>query len=134
MSVNKLREFDSFQRQIFNYIKDYHPHLMENKEELEEIIIRRANNAEEAYIKSIKNGDPHYEAQSEANAILHEGLEFSPIEYIKILYEENHKKEITNATAIEIYNKTKDIFFKYGQDFEGTELEENLIEELIPFM
>ena len=134
METKSLNSADIFQNRIFRYLKDYFPHLFENEEEVKQMIIDRAENAKQAYSKAIRNGQNHIEAMEEANEILHADLEFSPIEYIQELFEEKKNKFLSIEQVIPIYQKTKPIFDKYGKDIEGTEGEENLIEELMPYI
>ena len=131
MKNSGLNILNSFQRQIFNYIKDYHPYILEDRKIAVEMIIKRADKAQEAYSNSIKEGRLHYWAMKEANEALHAGLEFSPISYLKEFYEEATDITINDKEAIEMYKKTTHIFNEYGNDIEGSDKEEELREELI---
>ena len=61
-------------------------------------------------------------------------LEFSPCAYIKEFYEELHHEEIDDEQAVSIWQKTEDIFENYGMDVEGSDAEDRLRDELLPFM
>lgn len=134
MDTNKLSVLDKYQKRIFDYIRDYHPQIFIDKEELKRTVISRANSAQEAYTKAIQRGANDVEARYEANQVLHTFLEFSPCAFIKGFYEELYDDIIDNEQALEIYQKTEDIFEKYSDDVEGTDEEDNLREELKPFM
>lgn len=134
MDTSKLNIGDAYQKQIYDYIRDYHPQLFLDEDEMVQIVIDRANSAQEAFTKETLRGGNYLEAKYEANQALHAGLVFSPCSYIKEFYEELHNDIIENEQAVEIWLETKDIFPKYGEDFEGTDAEDNLREELEPFM
>ncbi|MBW8323701.1 MAG: DUF1896 domain-containing protein [Prolixibacteraceae bacterium] len=132
---DELNTADVFQNRIFKYILDYHPYLLEDREVAKEIIITRANLARESYKKASLDGKPHYMAMEEANTILHAGLEFSPISFLQEIYKSaTHGEDLDDKKAVEIYKKTKDIFEKFGNDVEGTDQEDLLVNELIPFL
>lgn len=133
MDTNKLNAADNFQREIYAYIKDCHPHLLED-EETSQLIIDKANQAQETYSNAIAAGKPHHMAMEDANIVLYADLEFSPISYLQELYEGNKGEVLDNERAIDIYRQTKPIFDKYGKDIEGSENEFMLINELTPFL
>ena len=134
MDTNKLSVLDKYQKRIFDYIRDYHPQIFIDKEELKRTVISRANSAQEAYTKAILRGENDVEARYEANQVLHAFLEFSPCAYIKEFYEELHHEEIDDEQAVLIWQKTEDIFENYGMDVEGSDAEDRLRDELLPFM
>ena len=131
MENSGLNSLNSFQRQIFNYIKDYHPHLMVDEKELENLVVIKAKHAQETYSNSIREGNPHYIAMEEANEALHAGLEFSPISYLKDYCEEATDIIINDTEAVKMYKKTTHIFNEYGNDIEGSDKEDELREELV---
>lgn len=134
MNSNGLSILNAYQRRIFEYIRDYHPHLMKNKNLLKRMIISRANAADEVYRREVSNGTPSYIASYDANEVLHAGLEFSAISYLKELYEDKKDEIIENKKAIAIYKKTKSIFDIYGAEIEGDEREMEMIERLMPYL
>lgn len=134
MNTSQLNLTNSYQRRIYDYIRDYHPQIFIDKKELEETVISSASSAQSAYDSAIKRGENPVEAGYVANQVLHCFLEFSPCAFIKGFYEELYDDIIDNEQALEIYQKTEDIFEKYSDDVEGTEEEDNLREELKPFM
>ena len=128
---NKLELGNCFQKEIYEYLKEYHPYLFLNIEEAEKIIIDRATKAEHIYSNEIKEGKNHIDAMNDANLVLHEDLEFSPTTYLQSLYEEHTGKILDENKTIKIYIQTKHIFDKYGKDIEGNDKEPVLINELI---
>ena len=134
MKEKKLDMANIYQHQIFRYLKDYFPHLFDNREEVTEMIIDRADKANEAYLQASREGKNHIEASEIANQVLHADLEFSPISYLRELWEEKKGDELSNEQAIAIYRKTKPVFEKYGRDIEGAEDEWLLVDELIPYL
>lgn len=134
MYTSQLNLTNSYQREIFDYIRDYHPQLFLDMKSLEELIILKAVNAKKAYEDALNRGENDVEARYIANQVLHAFLEFSPCAFIKGFYEELYDDIIDNEQALEIYKKTEDIFEKYSDDVEGTDEEDNLREELRPFM
>ena len=133
-TTTKLNPANSYQREIFDYIRDYHPQLFLDMESLEKLIILKAVNAKKAYEDALNRGENDVEARYVANQVLHAFLEFSPCSYIKEFYEELHNEEIDDGQAVSIWQKTEDIFENYGMDVEGSDAEERLRDELLPFM
>ncbi|MDR1368818.1 MAG: DUF1896 domain-containing protein [Dysgonamonadaceae bacterium] len=134
MSKAKFNTLNVLQQQLFHYIKDYHPYLLENRDEAEEIIVTRAEMAQDAFSDAIMAGRNGLEASEIANEVLHAGLEFSPISYLQELYETRTGKYLHDEPACAVYRKTKEIFDRYGGDVEGSDKEDDLINELVPFL
>jgi hypothetical protein len=134
MNNTKLNPLSYYQARIYNYIKDYHPYLLDNRKEAEEIIITRARDASEAFQKAVMEGKNGSEAAEIANEVLHADLEFSPISYLQELYEEKIGQPLDDRKACEIYRETKEIFDRYGRDIEGSDEENDMISELVPFL
>jgi hypothetical protein len=129
----ELNPLNVSQQQIFKYLKDYHPNLFEDREEVNEIIISQANAAQQAFKDAIMQGKNGYEASEAANYALHNGYEFSPISYLQELYESKTGQYLEDDKACEILKHTREIFMRYGSDVEGSDEEANLIQELVPF-
>ncbi|MDH6358908.1 DUF1896 family protein [Parabacteroides sp. PF5-9] len=129
-----LDKANVFQQEIYSYLKDYFPNLFEDIDEVNEIIVTRAKAAKAAFEKADNEGYSTLEALEKANEALHQGFEFSPIAYIKTFYEEVKDEIIDNDEACKILKKAGDLFWRYGADFEGTEEEYELRNELMAFI
>ncbi|MDF9829330.1 DUF1896 family protein [Parabacteroides sp. PF5-6] len=126
----ELQRANVYQQEIYQYLEDYFPNLFENKEEVNEIIVTRAQAAKAAFEKADNDGYSTLEALEKANEALHQGFEFSPIAYIKTFYEEIKDEVLDNDHACKILKKAVGLFHQYGVDFEGTEKEYELRDEL----
>lgn len=113
----KLNLLDSFQRNLFSYLNNYQPQMLKD-DEVREFIVQRANSAHSAYLQRSLRGEPHYLAMEEANTVLHEGLEFSPVSFIQESYEEKKKEALDVEKALDIYYKAKGLFAQCCGDFE----------------
>lgn len=134
MDTLQHNQFDIFRGRIYQYLKDYFPHLFENLQDVEDMVSSRTLKAQTAYSKCINQGENHIEAMEYANKILHADLEFSPISYLQKVYENKTGKILSDEQAVSIYKNTKPIFDKYGKDIEGSDEECLLIEELTPLL
>ena len=129
---NKLNFLDSFQRNLFSYLNNYQPQMLKD-EDVGEFIVKRANSAHDAYLQSSLRGEPHYLAMEEANAVLHEGLEFSLVSFIQETYEEKKKELFDIDKALGVYDKAKGLFAQCSGGFEDVEEENELKERLVSF-
>lgn len=126
----KLQKANVYQQEIYQYLVDYFPNLFEDRDEVNEIIVTRAQAANAAFEKADNEGCSTLEAMERANEVLHQGFEFSPIAYIKTFYEEVKDEILDNDQACKILKRTGDLFHRYGVDFEGTAEEFELRNEL----
>jgi hypothetical protein len=133
--TDKLETTNGFQQNIFTYLMNYHPYVFENREEAEEMIIRRANNAHAAYIQADKDGEAPYECEQAALQALYAGLEFSPVTYLIEVGIEATGYEMNDKEACNIYRlpEVKEIFERYGTEIEGDPREYALKAELTPY-
>lgn len=122
----KLSVLNIFQRELFSYLNDFQPQMLEDEEELKKIILARSEMANDAYLVSIKNNIPYIEAMGEARAVLMDGLEFSPVSFIKEVYEETKGEILDNASALAIYHKSKQLFDECSGEFEDANEELDL--------
>lgn len=128
----KLNVMDKFQRELFHYIKEEQPQLLKEKDIIE-FIVRRAERADETYQAVSSKGKPHIEAMEAAMETLYADMLFSPVSYIKEIYEDINDRELTTDEALQIYNRAKTVFPDAPIDFVGTDEEENVKQMLIPY-
>ena len=129
----KINPLDFFQQRLYAYLKDYQPQKLKD-EDVKEFIILRAEAAQDAYSESTLRGAPHYGAMAEANAVLMEGLEFSPVSFIQEVYEEVKRDILDDDKALDIYYKAKDLFENCNGEFEEVEEEVRLKEQIACFL
>lgn len=134
--MNELNPNNVYQAKLFDYIQQYHPYLLENKEELDVMLIERAKAAEKAYIDAIKENKNPSQAEEEANSILFVGIHFSPVTWIQEVYLDNKGVEIDMDRACKIYKETRHLFDKYEVNdlFPGSDQEEELSNELLDWI
>jgi PAS domain-containing protein len=133
--MTKLDPLNGYQQQIYRYIKNYHPYILENREDAEDVIVMRAENASKAYKDASDSGASPYDCEQAAMQALHAGLEFSPITYLIEACMNSTGFEIGNDEACYIYRNPAvlEIFERYGTEIEGDPREEWLIAELEPY-
>jgi Domain of unknown function (DUF1896) len=126
------QELSYFRLSLLSYLKDSHPHLVDDTT----IIATRGDAAAEAYSTAIRNGQTHDQAGETANEVLYAGLLFSPyLTIVRILWDE-FEKEVTPAlaerVAMELLPKLNEIFDKYHltDDFDTTPEYDQLYTEL----
>ncbi|MDH6343752.1 hypothetical protein M2480_002917 [Parabacteroides sp. PFB2-12] len=129
---NELNLLDFFQKRLFSYLNDYQPQMLKD-DDVREFIVKRANLAHSAYLQSSSRGEPHYLAMEEANVVLYEGLEFSPVSFIQETYEEEKRGILDTDKALDIYYKAKGLFAQCSGNFEEVEDEVKLKERLVCF-
>ncbi|MDR2126824.1 MAG: DUF1896 domain-containing protein [Prevotellaceae bacterium] len=134
MATIELDSLDCYQQSVFRYLKDYHPYVFDDKEEADEIIVMRANNAVNAYKTAACDGESPYECERIAMQTLYAGLEFSPITYLIEACQNATGYEMSSDEACEIYRdpSVKEIFSRYGTEIEGDPREYRLVAELEP--
>jgi|GEM_PF-5365544 len=132
----QLTPSNAFEQLLFRYIRDYHPYMEDNQQEMIDFIVMRAEAAEKAHNEAFMNGESGYQSEVTANGVLYAGLHFSPITYLIEIGEDLHGYEMTKPEACEVYRipEVKALFEKYGQEIEGDPREPYLIEELKPFL
>lgn len=80
-----LRELSYYELSLIAFLRESHPHLVENRT----FISERANSASERYGELIRLGFNHTEAEAAASEVLYRGLNFSPYDMIvHILWDE----------------------------------------------
>jgi hypothetical protein len=133
--MTKLDPLDGYQQRIYRYIKDYHPYILDNREEAEDLIIMRAENASNAYKEASDSGANPYDCEQAAMQTLHAGLEFSPVTYLIEACMNGTGYEMATDEACEIYRNpvVREIFERYGTEIEGDPREEWLVLELKPY-
>ncbi|MDR1592758.1 MAG: DUF1896 domain-containing protein [Prevotellaceae bacterium] len=135
MAHEKLTPSDNYQQLIFSYLQNYHPYMLEDKDEAVDVIVLRAGKAQNAYRTAAYNNESPLECEQAAMDALYAGLEFSPITYLIEACINATGFEMNNDEACEIYrNQTvKEIFQRYGTEIEGDPREYLLVAELAPF-
>jgi hypothetical protein len=136
MEELKMNPMDSRQRELFGYIQQYHPYLLSDPQAVAELILLKAARADRAYCNCINAGRNAWEAEETAHAELYAGLHFSPVTYIQEIVIDKFGREVNNEIVLHVYTTARPVFDKYspGDDFEGSEQEEALTEELLPFI
>jgi len=126
------QELSYFRLSLLSYLKDSHPHLVNDSA----FIAARGDAAAEAYSTAVKNGQAHDQAGEIANEVLYAGLLFSPYRIIvRILWNE-FEKEVTpmlsERVAIELLPKLVSFFNKYdlSDGFDTTEEYDQFYTEL----
>lgn len=129
---NELNLLDFFQKRLFSYLNDYQPQMLKD-DDIKEFVVKRTNSAHSAYLQSSSRGEPHCLAMEDANEVLYEGLEFSPVSFIQETYEEKKKEILSADKALDIYYKAKSLFAQCSGGFEYVEDEVKLKERLVGF-
>lgn len=126
------QELSYFRLSLLSYLKDSHPHLVNDTA----FIAARGDAAAEAYSAAIKSGQTHDQAGETANEVLYAGLLFSPYRIlVRILWEE-FEKEVSRALAEEVaiglLPKLTEVFSKYKltNDFDTSQEYNQLYTEL----
>lgn len=135
-TVKGLNTLNVRQQELYGYIVQYHPYMLDNPEELAALLVEKADAANKAYIDEYNESNNVVVAKEAGNTVLYSGLHFSPITYIEEIAWFRCNKELTAQEALAIYYKTETIFREYspGDDFEGSDKEEELTEKLLPFI
>jgi hypothetical protein len=130
-----LDPLDGYQQRIYRYIKDYHPYMLDNRKEAEEVVVMRAEEAFNAYKKASDSGASPYDCERTAMQALHAGLEFSPVMYLIEACMNSTGYEMENDEACAIYRNpaVRKLFERYGTEIEGDPREERLVSELKPY-
>jgi hypothetical protein len=134
-NMTKLDPLDGYQQRIYRYIRDYHLYILDNREDAEDIIVMRAENAFKAYKEASDNGASPYDCEQAALQALYAGLEFSPVTCLIEACMNSTGYEMENDEACEIYRNpaVQEIFERYGTEIEGDPREELLVAELAPY-
>jgi hypothetical protein len=132
----QLTPSNGLEQLLLRYILDYHPYMDDDRKEMIDFIVMRAEAAEKAHREAFLAGESGYQSEITANQVLYAGLHFSPVTYLIEIGDELHGYEMTKSEASEIYRipEVKALFDKYGQEIEGDPREPYLIEELKPFL
>jgi len=132
----QLTPSNGLQQLLLRFILDYHPYMEDDRQEMIDFIVMRAEAADKAHREAFLDGESPYQSEVTANQVLFAGLNFSPITYLIETGDDLHGYEMTKTEACEIYRlpEVRALFDKYGQEIEGDPREAYLIEELKPFL
>jgi len=132
----QLTTSNAFQQLLLRYILDYHPYMQEDRQDMIDFIVMRAENAKKADSEAFDAGLSPLECEHAARQALYAGLHFSPITYLIEVGVDNYGYEMEKEEAVEVYRnpEVREIFEKYGDDIEGDPKEHLLVEELVPYL